>query len=1139
VIALCTIRRFPAFPALDLGFATGLLLLCAIPLILLHGSTWLHNRSILAATFVVSLGWIALWTRATRRTAHADTLETMSPAVVPDVRESGLVLAIPLLSALVIVAFFLPLRLQFWGGVDEIANFVGEGARMWSDLWDSHLGRPLLGVPSFLGLLLTPDRIDGLLYVAVVLCFANGILVMAIVRRMVPAATLVAVAAATLFIVNRGEPLIFRVAWTTNFYWMALFCYLLALYLLLVSHSHGSRWLLSVSCASLGAALLMREGLFPLSLLAPLLLYIRGGDRGRLVVWSSIWLGTVALFAARFAIYLHASETYQERLLTGTHSYHLLQNAAEMVLTMRAYFVLPESLFDHDVAWMVAFALAFGAVAAAKNFGPRIDPRACLFGMAASGLANVLAILPFLPMSTMWRTQYFAAPAQAAFLAFGLALVGSLMSRQLGRFAVATATALIAANVTAQSFNNQQISGPVIRFERTVHVFEQVHAVSPNLPQDTLLLFVLDAGVNPPLGVNYHVFYLSRYVLGVSALQANYADPNGIVPSFGKDGVWVSRIRGGAHYRYDQIIAFRLSADGTIMLLGELPEILLPDPTVGRAYAPLARLRPGPIETLRFLRYLPWSEPGLDVFDFGSGVIFGDNWGARVEMAGQIGRWADNDAELIVNPTGRDRIELRFDIEPGREFERLDSELTVLNDGGEVLARAGLNGLRQRVLLDVPLDSPQVARLRLRIRQWPDAQQDPPLGSFLILRPEVRATPTWQMPSPDIVDPDSRLHLGNGWHAPERQGGDLFRWIQNGAEILVDAAPGRYARLALEVEAGPSFGGRPAPLQVLADDGRVLASTEVLGRRTLEIELPPAPQRWRRLRLHADGGGLAVPGDPRILDFRVFRVGRPARTPDIVQAGDQVRLGGGWHALETEAGQLFRWVENDAELLVSAAAGEPVRLALEVEAGPSFGGRPAPLQVLADDGRVLASTEVLGRRTLEIGLPPAPERWRRLRLHADGGGLAVPGDPRIQNFRVFRAGRPARTSDIVQAGDQVRLGGGWHALETEAGQLFRWVENDAELLVSAAAGEPVRLALEVEAGPSFGGRPAPLQVLADDGRVLASTEVLGRRTVEIELPPAPTTQRTLRLHTEGGGLAVPGDPRILNFRVFRCWRSTG
>jgi hypothetical protein len=639
------------------------------------------------------------------------------------------------------------------------------------------------------------------------------------------------------------------------------------------------------------------------------------------------------------------------------------------------------------------------------------------------------------------------------------------------------------------------------------------------------------------------VFFVSYYVLGVPALQANYADPNGIVPGFGKDGVefpelGVPSARVSA-YRYDQIIAFRLSADGTIMLLGELPGILLPDPSLGRAYAPLARLRPGPIGTMRFLRYLSWSERGLDVLDPASGVIFGDNWGARVEMAGRTGRWADNDAELIVNPAGRNRIELRFDIEPGPAFESLDSELTVLNDGGSVLVRANLNGLRQSLRLEVPLDSTRVARLRLRIQQWSDAQQEPPLGSFLILRPEVRATPAWQVPHADIVEPDSRLHLRNGWHALERQDGDLFRWIQNDAEILVDGAPGRYGRLALDVEAGPSFGGRPAPLQVLADDGRVLASTEVLGRQTLEIELPPAPERWRLLRLHTEGGGLAVPGDPRILNFRVFRAGRPAPRPDIVEAGDRLRLGSGWHAVEMAPGQLFRWVENDAELVVSAAAGQRVRLAVEVEAGPSFGGRPAPLQVLADDGRVLASTEVLGRQTLEIELPPAPERWRLLRLHTEGGGLAVPGDPRILNFRVFRAGRPAPRPDIVEAGDRLRLGGGWHALEMEAGQLFRWVENDAEVLVAAAAGEPVKLALEVETGPSFGGRPAPFQVLADDGRVLAGTELLGRQTLEIELPRAPATQRTLRLHTEGGGLAVPGDPRILNFRVFRCWRSTG
>ena len=70
---------------------------------------------------------------------------------------------------------------------------------------------------------------------------------------------MIAMAAAVLLVVNRAEPLLFFVAWATDFYWMALLWFLLALYLLLVSYRRDQRWLLATSCASLGAALLTSE----------------------------------------------------------------------------------------------------------------------------------------------------------------------------------------------------------------------------------------------------------------------------------------------------------------------------------------------------------------------------------------------------------------------------------------------------------------------------------------------------------------------------------------------------------------------------------------------------------------------------------------------------------------------------------------------------------------------------------------------------------------------------------------------------------------------------------------------------------------------------------------------------------------
>jgi len=119
--------------------------------------------------------------------------------------------------------------------------------------------------------------------------------------------------------------------------------------------------------------------------------------------------------------------------------------------------------------------------------------------------------------------------------------------------------------------------------------------------------------------------------------------------------------------------------------------------------------------------------------------------------------------------------------------------------------------------------------------------------------------------------------------------------------------------------------------------------------------------------------------------------------------------------------------------------------------------------------------------------------------------------------------------DIVAAGNEVTLGGGWYDLETYPGGLFRWVNNDAELMVTRHDAGPVSLLLDVEGGPSLAGKPLALQVFVD-GRKLDTVTAPGRQTMRFALPKG---TGTVRLHVESANAAVPRDPRILNFRVFR------
>jgi hypothetical protein len=857
--------------AVDLGFVAGLLVIAATLLLVLRGSTWLESPVFLGVMCAIAIGWIALWIWTVR---YVDGPVVASPAMDPRHATSDrrMAVAIALILALVVVAFFLPLLMNFWGGADEVYNFQDGNANFWNAQFDQALNRPFVGVPTFFATLITPDRIEGYLFVAAGLVTLNMLLLVAIIRRLLPG-TAVALAAAALLVVNRADPLHFYVMWASNFYWSALFWFLLGLYLLLKSEARGQRWLLAGACTSLGAALLTSEGIFPLVFLGPVLLYIATSNRRRFAVWTAAWLGTASLIAVRLVIFLLHGPTYQTKLLATMHADQFLRNASNVLSGILTYFSFPESFSEHWLAWVLAFALTFVAIVIVKD-DCRIRPRICLAALGIAALANILALAVFLSFPNTARTQYFAAPAQAALLALAIVLMCSWMPRRLANVSLAAVAALLSANLTARSWEVQQRMQFPIHFEKTVHVFEQIHVVSPRLAKDSILIFVLDDGAQTPLGFNYHVSTLSAAVFGARAIQANYADPLNVVPTFGNDDI-TFRLNGIRHYRYDQAIAFRLSVDGTLTLLAKLPENLLPTPGMRTGYAPLARLQAGPIDAMRILQYLLWSERPVDIFDAASGIMLGQHWDQRVLIGRQTARWAGNDAELIVNPAGRDRLALRFEIQPEPWPAGQTSELVVLSNAGSLLASVPLTGERQVVALQVPLDPDQVARLRLRIRNIGDMTGDTLPGSFLVLRPDEKQPATWQSrQSRDIVDPADRLRLGANWHAHEMWNAESFRWVDNDAQIIVRTTPNRPQVLHLEAEIGPAYGGKPGMLSVVDDDGRVLAETELFHRQVLRIELPPAPRNERVLHLRTPGGTTRTPGDPRVLNFRVFRVWR-------------------------------------------------------------------------------------------------------------------------------------------------------------------------------------------------------------------------------------------------------------------------
>src|SRR5262249_8707709 len=99
-----------------------------------------------------------------------------------------------------------------------------------------------------------------------------------------------------------------------------------------------------------------------------------------------------------------------------------------------------------------------------------------------------------------------------------------------------------------------------------------------------------------------------------------------------------------------------------------------------------------------------------------------------------------------------------------------------------------------------------------------------------------------------------------------------FRWVGKEAEVIL--TPGAGTRvLQLDVETGPSLRDHSRTLRLLDEQGQAVATAELPDKGRVSVRLPVRPDRTVSYRLAADGDAPASKQDPRVLNFRVFRLG--------------------------------------------------------------------------------------------------------------------------------------------------------------------------------------------------------------------------------------------------------------------------
>lgn len=399
------------------------------------------------------------------------------------------------------------------------------------------------------------------------------------------------------------------------------------------------------------------------------------------------------------------------------------------------------------------------------------------------------------------------------------------------------------------------------------------------------------------------------------------------------------------------------------------------------------------------------SEEDTNIFAAGDGIFRGNGWYTREAVQNKSFRWASSGAEILAGPTASGKT-LNIDLEPGPSQSGHPFRLEVRDQRNTTLSSSTLLG-RTHISVTLPdtVPSGQAGHTIKLLALDPSkaaSGADPRTLDFRIFRASLQATATPEAAlSDDIVSPAQGIEITNNWKPIEIYKGERFRWVDNDAAFRIADPKAFPDGLAIELEPGPGIAPPPMVLRVFDSAGRQVQAYEVAGREKLIFPLPAGTRKASTFRLHADNGGKKIASDPRILNFRVFRIAsnsKLAETGPEIARDPSITLGSGWYPIEHYQNDIFRWVNNDAKFVVKTSSF--TRIAIDVAPGPGLGGQPLLLKIFDATGHQVQAIQVKGRQVVNF-YPPANSKSGTFTLHADGGGKRAAGDPRILNFRVF------------------------------------------------------------------------------------------------------------------------------------------
>jgi hypothetical protein len=873
-------------PYRDLAFVAAIIALASLPLIVLRYQPIVSSTAFICVIWCVGGILFAAWVRSKPSFEEAPW-ESLVPGRV-DLARAAIIVASCL--TVTVVAYYLPLRMHFWGGYDEIYCLDAATRSIWTPIWESMFSRPLWGIGPFLGSIFAVDRLDGFLWVASGLCMVNGLLLAGIIRRLLPGNDAVAIGAAILLICHHGDIARFLVMWASIWYWSALALMLMGTWLFIESARLGNRWGLVASCSFLGASLLSSEAGFPLAVLGPLLIWLAGARGGRFQLWSAAWFATTGMLAIRFIEHFLFQETHAQRSdLTEDVS----RNPALLLVHLQTQFmpffkwfvgfesVRPRLASTGLVAASAALALLLAGAASSQRTRPFLIAIVVCLAAAAAGL------LPFFFFpGAPFRTQLYTAPGQAAFIAVALATICRTCGSRMGLVVFTGAISVLAGIAAADNRKFQLETDKYINYTKTVHIIRQIHAAGPTLPPDCLIVLLPDDDSPSCLGSSRTFATAAHIALDRLVIPAYSGTPLDFGLEFDADRVRITSIPArtripaiAPEYPMEKVILFRLSTDGTVRLLTRVPETLVPDPAVDARYHPLSLLGTGPLRELRYFRYPSWVARPQDVIDTENGFVMGAGWFELEQQGSNIFRYLAQGGELVINSQGRSTRTVTLDIEP---VARGKSGLEVRNAQGDVLLRTEVDG-RQRIEFSVPTHESHASIVTL----W-SMSTEPSSAAKVAWRVHVPAGSHHTRPLEKRDVADASITIGKDWYPRETFQGLTFRWLGNSAEIIIkrDGAD----EVLMDVAAGPTC-GEAARLRAIGTKGELLCERKIPTRGVVRLTLPPNLPLGSAIRLEVAGGRTAGPitagADTRTLNLQVFSCRRPLTADLPTDASDQ------------------------------------------------------------------------------------------------------------------------------------------------------------------------------------------------------------------------------------------------------------